>query len=124
MQEKTLATLLRDRRLQLKETVREIADRLGVTPMYVSYVERGEQVPQQPERLRALAEAYRISMGEVLSAVITSRAVKGTVELPTQGQDAAHADAAVVLARAWLDLTTEQIQRIRRIAEGGTDGAA
>ncbi len=124
MERRTLAELLRGRRLVMKATVREMADRLGTSPMYVSYLERGEQVPMQPTRLQALANAYGLPISDVLDAATTSRAAKGSVELPTRESSPELTDAAVVLARTWLNLTADQINEIRRIAEeGGSDGA-
>ena len=52
---------LRDRREQLKATdrafsVRQVAERVGLEPSYLSKIERGEQAPPSEQKIRALAE--------------------------------------------------------------------
>ncbi len=121
MERKALAQLLRGRRIELELTVREIAERLGVSAMLVSYFERGEQVPQQDDRLVALADAYDLPLKQVRGAAFESHAARGTVELPTN-ERAERDDTALLLARTWRDLSDDQIRQLRKIAEG-TNGA-
>lgn len=52
---------IRDRRERLKATdrsysVRQVAERVGLEPSYLSKIERGEQAPPSEQKIRALAE--------------------------------------------------------------------
>lgn len=57
----TFGQFIRDRRERLRETdrrfsVRQVAQRIGVEPAYLSKIERAEVAPPSEEKIRALAQ--------------------------------------------------------------------
>ncbi len=57
----TFGQFIRDRRERLRETdrrfsVRQVAQRIGVEPAYLSKIEREEVAPPSEEKIRALAQ--------------------------------------------------------------------
>jgi len=126
MERGALGRLLRTRRVTLELTVREIAYRLGMSPMTVSNLERGERVPTEDAALVAIARAYDLDFGAVHSAAIESQAAAGAIELPTDESSPTGAETALALARTWRALTDEDMAAIRSITakrDGGTDDA-
>ena len=59
--EKSLATLLQDRRKQLGVTLQELADRSGLSPAFLSQAERGKTTPSLISILK-LAEALQVDI--------------------------------------------------------------
>jgi transcriptional regulator with XRE-family HTH domain len=62
----SFGTFIRDRREALRETdrrysVRQVADRIGVQPSYLSKVERGEVAPPSEETIVRLAGELQVS---------------------------------------------------------------
>lgn len=111
----TMGRRLRMRRIELELTLQEIADRMRVSPMYVSDIERGKRVPLQPMRLAALAEAYELTRREIEQLAFASQ---DAIELDIAG-DPMRREAAVALARAWPDMSVEQLQQLRQLAAKG-----
>lgn len=119
MEREALGRLLRARRIELERTVREVAAVLQQSPMSVSYLERGEQIPRDSARLVQIARAYDLPLEAVVAAAAESAASKGAVELATRNVRPDTAEAAIALARSWPDLNPEQISAIRRVIEEG-----
>ena len=59
--EKSLATLIQDRRKQLGVTLQELADRSGLSPAFLSQAERGKTTPSLISILK-LAEALQVDI--------------------------------------------------------------
>ena len=106
---------LRTRRVELDLTLREIAERLGVTSMRVSQIEKDDLIPLDDPRAKRLADAYELSAREVRDLAVSARAKRGAVELPTRATDPERQELAVSLARSWLDLSHEKIAQLRTI---------
>jgi HTH-type transcriptional regulator, competence development regulator len=65
------ATLVRSRREELRATdarysLRQVAERIGVAPPYLSKVERGQETPTE-ERVRALARELDLDVDVLLA---------------------------------------------------------
>jgi len=61
METNDFGRFLRKKREQLREedpafSVRQVAERVGLEPSYLSKIERGEEAPPSEEKIRALAE--------------------------------------------------------------------
>lgn len=121
MERGALGRLLRMERVGSGLTVREIAERLNMSAMTVSNLERGTRVPNDRASLEAIAVAYGLPARDVYRAALESRAASGAVELPTDGERPV-AETALALARAWRDLTEEDMEEIRRIVSRHDEG--
>lgn len=117
----TLGKRLRRRRVEeLRLTLRDLASRMEVAPMYVSQIERGKRRPRKKETLAAIAQAYGLAFEEVEE--LSLRSGDG-VELKLSSGDAERDALAVALARSWRDLSPTQIADLRRVMEGTDDAA-
>lgn len=68
----TLGDFLRERREALRETdrsysLRQVAQRIGVEPSFLSKVERGESPPPSEDTLRRLAADLQVDVDTVLA---------------------------------------------------------
>ena len=64
MENNQFGSFIREKRESLKATdrafsVRQVAERVGLEPSYLSKIERGEQAPPSELKIRALAEDLR-----------------------------------------------------------------
>ena len=109
-EEPSLGQLIRDRRVHdLKVTMKAIADRMDVTAMYVSDIERGKRTPLKHDRLKKIADAYNLSVKRVEKAAFISKEWHRIGE----AGDAPHKRRlAVKLARRWADLTQAEVEGI------------
>jgi len=62
MNGETFGELIRTSRRGQNKSLQDVATALGVTPVYISEVERGKRLPFKPERLTALAEVLKIDI--------------------------------------------------------------
>ena len=106
-QDLKLGELVRGRRIRdLDVTMKEIADRMNVTPMYVSDIERGKRTPLKIERLRMIAQAYDLpSSRSVETAALISNE---SVQIGSADDWPVKRRLAVTLARQWSDLTPDR----------------
>ncbi len=77
--EQTFGDFLRDRRIELRYTLRKFCEKTGLDPAYVSRVENGiHAAPEKKEKLEALAIHYEVApespeMATLLSLAYISR---------------------------------------------------
>ena len=110
-----LPTELRRRRVeQLELTLKDIAELMNVTAVYVSDIERGNRRPLKRSVLRKIAEAYQMDPERVLRLALASR---DSVELNTRDASPEKRDVAVTLARSWDDLTETDLTEIGKVLE-------
>ena len=116
----TLGERLRRHRVdELGLTLRDLANRMDVAAMYVSQIERGKRQPRKEATLEAIAQAYALPFSEIEELSLRSR---GGVELQFTERDVERDELALILARAWPDLTPERIEKLRRVMERTSDG--
>lgn len=111
----SFGTLLRNKRVAARKSLREFARVLGLSATYVSCVERNELPPFGVDHVRAAATFIGCDAIELLHAAMNARA---TVSLDASPSEA-HRAAATALAMNWGALTAEQLDAIRAIADGG-----
>lgn len=111
----SFGTLLRDKRVAARKSLREFARAMNLSATYVSRVERGELPPLGMDRLRSAAAFIGCDVDELLCAAIADRAFVRLDAGPTE----AHRAAATALAVHWENLTAQQLDAICAIVEGG-----
>ena len=107
---------LRRRRVDdLELTLKEIAERMEVTAVYVSDIERGNRRPIKEGVLKSIADAYEMDWDRVVRLALASR---DSVQLDTRDASDVKRDVAVTLARSWDDLTEKDLTEIAKVLEG------
>jgi len=109
MGEDSFGALIRERRRRLNRSLQEVADALGVTPVYVSEVERRRRPPFTIERLPALARVLEMNIQELTVAAWRERKM---IELDPAASDK-QIQALVALARG--GLSENQLEEILKI---------
>ena len=116
-----LHTQLRQRRVSdLKLTLKQIAERMGASAVYVSDIERGNRRPLRPDVLANIAAAYDMDLERVTRLALASR---DSVQLDTRDASAEKRDVAVTLARSWENLSPDDLDEIRKVLERNDDAA-
>jgi len=105
-------------RIGQRQSLRHVAGRLGVTPTYLSDIERGRRNPPAPDKLEKLARALGIQRARLEDKALIARRA---VELVLTGEATDRKDElALILARRWEGLTGEEIDSLKReLGRGG-----
>lgn len=113
---KTYGALLREYRLAAGRTLEWVAERLAITPAYVSDIEHDRRAPWGPQRTMDAA----VALGQEWNALMDARAhyYRQSV-LPLCG-DATRDALALMLARRWRDLSEPQVDAITDVLEERT----
>jgi transcriptional regulator with XRE-family HTH domain len=112
------AQIARAARLAARVTLKEVADKLGVSIAYVSEVERGNRPAPSPSRAIAWARAVRCdNPSSFANAALADRSF---VQLDVEAVPDFRRDAAFAFARSFDGLTEEQAEQIQKIV-GGSD---
>src|SRR5690606_34136955 len=104
----TFGETLRRCREQAKKTMGALARELGVSPAYLSDVERGNRPPLVEERLKKAARFLDVEPETLIAAAVAER---GTIRLNADRGEH-QLEAGVALMRTWDNLTPEQYQKI------------
>ena len=109
---------IRDRRESLRASdrrfsVRQVADRIGVQPSYLSKVERGQQAPPSEAKIRALAH----DLGEDEDVLL---AMAGKVSSDLQAVIRQRPTLFAELIREMKDLPDRAVLRLVREVRDGT----
>lgn len=105
---------LRSVREKLGKTMRQVADVLGVSVVYISDIERGRRNPPSEKMIKSMAEFLQISPEILLEKAAQE---KGKVELEIKGTNPKVSEAALVLARKWPNLTEEKANELIKLLE-------
>jgi transcriptional regulator with XRE-family HTH domain len=103
--------IIRASRRKLNKSLQDVADAIGVTPVYVSEVERGKRPPFTPERLPALATVLELDLNELRA---TAWIEKKMIEWDPGTTSRKQIEALVALARG--GLSEGQLEKILEIA--------
>lgn len=101
---KTYGALLREYRLAAGRTLEWVAERLAITPAYVSDIEHDRRAPWGPQRTMDAA----VALGQDWNALLDARAHYYRQSVLPLGGDAETDALALRLARKWPDLTGTQ----------------
>lgn len=103
---------LREFREQAKKTLKDLAEAMDVSVVYVSDIERGRRNPPQTDKLIKIAHLLNIDVHTLEDWADRDRS---RVELNFESRTEIVSDAALVLARKWDTLTDEEASEIMEI---------
>lgn len=107
---KHFGELVREKRTEKKLTLRKFADRVGLSPTYVSQIEQGNFVPPPVDRIRKMAEILETDADElIVAAGRMAEDVAGLIEKRP-------IEMASFLRHAKA-LTPQQIEQLTKMAE-------
>lgn len=109
--EEHFGDVARKARIKARVSIRQLADALGWSPVYVSDIERGSRNPPR-DKVRQWAELIGADPDAFERL---SLAARDTIELPV----GSNRDLALALTRKWGRLTQEQEERLLGLLREG-----
>ncbi len=73
--------LLRDIRVRLGLSLKQVADVLGVTPVYVSDIERGNRAPLGTDKILALSDVPGLTPVDIENLMLAATSQRGAVQM-------------------------------------------
>ncbi|UJX40880.1 helix-turn-helix domain-containing protein [Desulfovibrio sp. JY] len=110
----TFGERLRLLREQADKKMRDVAEALGCSVVYISDIERGRRNPPSADKIKKIAQVISTPATELLDLATKE---KGRIELDLDGASPSLEEAGLVLARSWKDLSEEQAKKILAIIE-------
>ena len=107
---------LRSVREKLGKTMKQVADLLEVSTVYISDIERRTRNPPSEDKIKNIAAFLQMSPDGFLKKAAED---KGKVELGIRGTAPKVSQAAIVLARKWPTLTEEKADELIKLLEKG-----
>lgn len=105
---------LRELREGSKKRLKDLADALDCSVVYVSDVELGRRNPPSAERIMKIARFLKEDPTEMLNLADNERR---RIELDINENKPKHAKTALLLARQWDHLTDEEVERLEQDLE-------
>ena len=99
------AETARRARIAKRMSLRELAERLGLSVIYVSDMETGRRMPPSQDIAREWASVLNIEPDDFVTKALRDKRV---LELPIEGEPEKKKEVAVMLARSWDTLTEAQ----------------
>lgn len=109
----TYGALLREYRLAAGKTLEWVAERLAMTPAYVSDVEHGRRAPWGPQRTMEVA----VALGQEWAELMDARARHYRQSALPLGVSARRDSLALLIARRWSSLSELQVDAIAAALE-------
>jgi transcriptional regulator with XRE-family HTH domain len=106
----SFATLLRQERRARRLSLRQMAKMVGVSPTYVSAIERGKFPPPAEDKVKAIASILECDPDELLA--LAGRVASDLIEIIKR-----HPIETAALLRAAQGLPAEQIERFAKAAK-------
>lgn len=103
---------IRGERMAREIGLREMAKMIGVSPTYLSKVERDDFPPPAEDKVRAIAKVIECDADELLA-----RAGRVSADISTIIKGHRHQEALAALLRTTKGMTAEQIGRLARQAQ-------
>ena len=115
-----LGKRLRKLRIDMGETLGDMADRLGITSSYLSAIEKGKR-PAPPGLVDKVAELY--SLSDVAKHELSAAADKTlkSVKVELDGASDSKRDAALCFARSFDDLDDETAKNVLKLLKKKRD---
>lgn len=112
----TFGTTIRGIRERAMKSMSDVAKAIGVSVVYYSDIERGRRNPPLGEKLYKIADFFGIDKKEMESWAYRDRE---RVELDLKAKDGPVAEAALLLAKRWDDITDHEANNILKILNKG-----
>lgn len=109
-----LGNALRHARTSQNLTLREAANKMGISPAYLSEIETGKKAPDNNEKITLFAKFYGLDEPDLM--------FMAKLSTPFDEEDTAISDEMFRVARRIMDgkLSSDQVLKIRKII-GGED---
>ena len=114
MKELKIATCLRGLRLERKETLRQMAKNLNVTPAFLSAVENGKK-KFSGNLCTALSSYYKLSLNQLKEIQDAALESADTIKLDISKSSISNKNLAISFARSFNDLDEERSAEILKI---------
>ena len=108
---------LRELREVAKLRLKDVADEMEWSAVYVCDIERGHRSPPAADKIRKLARFINADMGEL---ILLAGKERKKIELDIAETRPRAADLAMVLARSWDEMTEETAEQLIQYLRGGT----
>lgn len=102
---------LRELREGSKKRLKDLADALDCSVVYVSDIELGRRNPPSAERIIKIAKFLKKDPTELLNLADNERK---RIELDINENKPKHAKTALLLARSWDHLTDDQVENLEQ----------
>jgi transcriptional regulator with XRE-family HTH domain len=112
MKRGTFGELIRSRRREMRKTLQEVADRLGVPVAYVSEVELGKRPPFREDKLGKLAEFLELDARKLLLS-----AWKNKKMISFDTGELSEAEKNILTSFARGGISPERIERIQKVLD-------
>ena len=116
----TFGQRIRKLRETAKKSLKDLADAVGVSVVYISDIERGHRNPPHGDKLYKMADFFHLERKEVEEWALKERK---RVELDLKDGNGPVSDAALALARRWDTLTEDEATEIIKILTKETKDA-
>lgn len=103
---------LREVREAARRTMKNVAEHMQWSVVYVSDIERGRRNPPKAEEIKRIAAFIGTDALELLDL---ARRERGKIELDLNGSRPEIETAGLVFARSWTDMSEEQARQIIKI---------
>lgn len=92
--------------------LKDLADKMDWTPVYVSDIELGRRNPPSPEKIRQIASVLGVDYQELLNLADQE---KKKVVLDLDNERPRRTEMALMLARSWDGLAEDEIEEMKVI---------
>lgn len=103
---------LRELRERAGMRMKELADKMGWTSVYVSDIERGRRNPPSPAKIVKIGEILGVDSKQLLDLANKERR---RVVLDLDEESPARMDFALMLARSWDGMTDDEAEELKDI---------
>lgn len=100
---------LRELREGSKKRLKDLADALDCSVVYISDVELGRRNPPTTEKILKIARFLKVDPDDLLNLADNERR---RIELDLNDSKPKHARAALLLARSWEHLSDDEVERL------------
>lgn len=105
---------LRELREESRKRLKDLAEVMGWSTVYVSDIELGRRNPPAPEHIRKMGNFFGVSPKELLD--LADREMQ-RVELDLNEENPSRTEMALMLARSWDGLSEEEVSQIKEILD-------
>lgn len=112
----SLGKFLRTYRIQQGELLKDMADKIGVAPAYLSSIENGKRAATKGI-INKIAESYRLTSSQFEELNSAFFETLDEINLCTKNVTNTQRDLCISFARTFNNLNNEQIEEIKKILE-------
>lgn len=108
----TFGSFIRDARTSQGKTLKDVAEHMGWSIIYLSDIERERRNPPKPDAIKKLGAFLGVPEKELYNKIDMQRQ---RVELEIKPGNEKATDAALLLARKWTDFTDDEFSELIKL---------